>query len=531
MYTALYRRFRPKNFTQVVGQKHVVRALKNEIKTGSFAHAYLFCGIRGTGKTSIARIFSKAVNCLDSKDGEPCGKCEICRAIDDGTFLDIYEIDAASNNSVDNIREIRDDIGFTPALGKYKVYIIDEVHMLSTSAFNAFLKTLEEPPQHVIFILATTDPQKVPDTILSRCQRFDFRRISDEDMTAKLKEIADELNIEVDDAAYKLIVSKADGALRDAISLFDKCASYCGDKITHDDAIDVLGVFDYEILLKFSRDIYDYNIKEALKLIEDVYENGKDIVKFVDELIRHYRNLMLLKVGVGDTVEYGGELYGEVSEQASLYSEKRITRCIDILNEASNKMKWTDIPRITLEVAVVRICEPQVENSADTFEERLSKLEKNIESGNIKIKPEEKERVKDDVKQKPPQETKSDEKETQLTDETVSEDEVSVKDIKEKWNDVLNELRKEKPSMYFFMKDCKFQFKNNGIVILCKNELMKNSISKKENNDMLAGIIGNILGREIPFHPEIMGKEGPTEEEMIKSIKDEFGADKVKIIK
>ena len=295
-YQALYRKWRPQTFEDVQGQDHIVTTLKNQIRLGRVGHAYLFCGTRGTGKTSVAKIFAKAVNCLQPVDGSPCGECAMCRAIQSQTLMNVIEIDAASNNGIDNIREIRDEVEYSPTEGRYKVYIIEEVHMLSIGAFNALLKTLEEPPEYVIFILATTEAHKIPVTILSRCQRYDFRRITVDTITGRLTELAEKENLDVEEKALRYIARAADGSMRDALSLLDQCiAFYLNERLTYDHVLDILGAVDTTVFSRLLRSVLDQDIAGALKLIEDVVVQGRELGQFVTEFTWYLRNLMLVQ--------------------------------------------------------------------------------------------------------------------------------------------------------------------------------------------------------------------------------------------
>lgn len=356
MYQVLYRKWRPRNFSDVVGQRAIIATLKNEIATGKISHAYLFTGSRGTGKTTCAKIFAKAVNCLCSKDGEPCNECEICRGIDDGTVLDVEEIDAASNNGVDNIREIRDEVNFTPAKAKYRVYIIDEVHMLSPGAFNALLKTLEEPPAHVIFILATTEVHKLPATILSRCQRFDFGRISSEDIAGRLKAVAKNECIELDDEAALLIAGLADGGMRDALSLLDRCNT--GAAVTAKMAGEILGLASKESLFAISSALSDRNLALCLEIIKQMNDSSSDISRVAEQLVGHFRNIMIAKA-----VKKPGELIVCQKEELVRYmnagegfSMARILEILDAFQQTAEKMKKAASKRVELEMAFVSLC-------------------------------------------------------------------------------------------------------------------------------------------------------------------------------
>ncbi len=358
-YIALYREWRPTQFKDVVEQEHVVKALRYSVSTGRIAHAYLFCGTRGTGKTTMAHIMSRAVNCLDSQDGEPCNQCEICREILSGSSVDVLEIDAASNNSVDNVRSIRDEVIYAPTKSKRKVYIIDEVHMLSTGAFNALLKTLEEPPEHVIFILATTEPHKLPATILSRCQRFDFRRISQDSIVGHLNKIASSGDITLENDAAKLIARMADGALRDAISLLDQCISVGRKIIAYDDVLSIVGIVNDEFMTGFVNDMLDKNIVKLLQNISRLVSDGRDAAHFISDLVLYFRNLMICKSTGGkcdDMIEVPSTVLTIMKKQSEEVSLDEIMHHIRELSALENNLKYALNPRVLLEVTLIKVC-------------------------------------------------------------------------------------------------------------------------------------------------------------------------------
>ena len=370
-YMALYRKFRPQEFADVKGQEHIVTTLKNQIKADRIGHAYLFCGTRGTGKTTIAKIFAKAVNCEHPVDGSPCGECASCKAITAGTSMNVIEIDAASNNGVDNIREIREEVAYRPTEGKYKVYIIDEVHMLSIGAFNALLKTLEEPPSYVIFILATTEAHKIPITILSRCQRYDFRRISIETISDRLMELMEKENVEVEERAIRYIAKAADGSMRDALSLLDQCiAFYLGQKLTYDHVLEVLGAVDTEVFSKLLRKVLAEDVAGAISQLEELVIEGRDLGQFVNDFTWYLRNLLLLK---------GSDDMEEVLDMSS--ENDVLMRYIRIFSELSNQVKYSSQKRILIEIAIIKLCKPAMETNMDSITDRLAKLEKKMEQG------------------------------------------------------------------------------------------------------------------------------------------------------
>ena len=389
-YIALYREWRPTRFSDVVEQEHVVKALRYSVSTGRIAHAYLFCGTRGTGKTTMAHILSRAVNCLDPQDGEPCNQCEICREILAGSCVDVLEIDAASNNSVDNVRSIRDEVIYAPTKARKKVYIIDEVHMLSTGAFNALLKTLEEPPEHVIFILATTEPQKLPATILSRCQRFDFRRISQDSIAKHLTMIASANGTELDPNAAKLIARMSDGAMRDAISLLDQCMSLGRKSISYDDVLSVVGVVNDEFMTSFIDSMLAKSIEDVLHNVNMLISEGRDAAHFTSDLVVYFRNLLICKSTNGkcdDLVDVPAEVLQTMKKQAEKLSLEEIMYHIRELSALENNLKYAANPRVLLEVTLIKLCKGIVSANAG-IEERLAAIERKLESGDFQYRPE-----------------------------------------------------------------------------------------------------------------------------------------------
>lgn len=373
-YQALYRKWRPDNFEDVKGQEHIVTTLKNQINADRIGHAYLFCGTRGTGKTSVAKIFAKAVNCEHPVNGSPCGECPTCRAIASGTSMNVIEIDAASNNGVDNIREIRDEVQYSPTEGKYKVYIIDEVHMLSIGAFNALLKTLEEPPAYVIFILATTEVAKIPITIMSRCQRYDFHRISIETIADRLSELMKAENIVVEDKAVRYVAKAADGSMRDALSLLDQCiAFHLGEELKYDDVLDVLGAVDTAIFSNMYKTIRENDVARCMSLMEDIIMQGRDLSQFVTDFIWYLRNLLLIKTTkdtdkIEDVIEVSKDNIADMIEAAKEADVDTLMRHIRVLSELSNDMKTSTQKRVKAEVTFIKLMRPAMENPADMTE-------------------------------------------------------------------------------------------------------------------------------------------------------------------
>ncbi|MDD7641841.1 MAG: DNA polymerase III subunit gamma/tau [bacterium] len=389
-YTALYRKFRPNEFEDVKGQEHIVTTLKNQIKADRIGHAYLFCGTRGTGKTTVAKIFAKAVNCEHPVDGSPCGECASCRAIAAGSSMNVIEIDAASNNGVDNIREIREEVNYSPTEGRYKVYIIDEVHMLSIGAFNALLKTLEEPPSYVIFILATTEAHKIPITILSRCQRYDFRRISIDTIAARLKHLMEQEQVEVEEKAIRYVAKAADGSMRDALSLLDQCiAFYLGQKLTYDHVLEVLGAVDTEIFSALLRKVLDKNITGAIALLEELVIQGRELGQFVIDFTWYLRNLLLVQSAddMEDVLDISSENLKLLKEEAKMVRPEVLMRFIHVFSQLSNQIKYSSQKRILIEIAIIKLCRPAMDQDLDSLLQRIDDLEKKIENGAFTVMP------------------------------------------------------------------------------------------------------------------------------------------------
>lgn len=383
-YTALYRKFRPDSFEDVKGQDHIVTTLTNQIKAQRIGHAYLFCGTRGTGKTTVAKILAKAVNCEHPIDGAPCNECNSCKGVAAGNSMNVIEIDAASNNGVDNIREIREEVAYSPAEGTYKVYIIDEVHMLSIGAFNALLKTLEEPPSYVIFILATTEAHKIPITILSRCQRYDFKRISIATIAERLQELMNEEKVEVDDKAIRYIAKKADGSLRDALSLLDQCiAFYLGERLTYDHVLEVLGAVDTDVFSILLRMVLNHNVAGVMSQLEELVMQGRELSQFVTDFIWYMRNLLLLKTSdnMEDVLDVSTDNLVKLKEESGMVREDTLIRYIRIFSELSNQVKYASSKRILLEIALIKLCRPEMEKDEISLVERIRILESKMEHG------------------------------------------------------------------------------------------------------------------------------------------------------
>ena len=381
-YVALYRKFRPPVFEDVKGQDHIITTLKNQIRSDRVGHAYLFCGTRGTGKTSVAKILAKAVNCENPVDGSPCGECPMCKEIAAGNSMNVIEIDAASNNSVENVRQIIDEVSYSPARGKKKVYIIDEVHMLSTSAFNALLKTLEEPPSYVLFILATTEVNKIPITILSRCQRYDFHRITIDTIQDRLRQVVDTEGIRVDDKALRYIAKVADGSMRDSLSLLDQCIAFnYGEELTYDKVLSVLGAVDTVVFSDLFSALYEQNADKALTLLSDVVIQGRELTQFVNDFVWYLRNMMLVQASdqMEDVVDISTDNLKTLKEQASAADPDTILRFIRIFSELSTNIRYATQKRILIEIAFIKLCKPQMEEDEDSLADRIRILEEHDE--------------------------------------------------------------------------------------------------------------------------------------------------------
>lgn len=373
-YTALYRKFRPTSFSEMVGQEHITRTLRNQIIAGRVGHAYLFNGGRGTGKTTTAKVLARAINCLNPQNGEPCNECEVCREAMNGSLTDIVEMDAASNNSVEDIRQIREEVNFLPTKAKYRIYIIDEVHMLSTGAFNALLKTLEEPPEHVKFILATTEPQKLPATILSRCQRFDFKQISDEDIIKRLKIVCEEMQIEITNEALRVIAVLAEGGMRDALSILERCLQDGETKIDDDKVKDLVGIPKLAYINKIVNSILKDDVNEALQTIDEIVNEGKDIQNFLWEIIKYVKDILIYKSSRKLSIYSESEI-ANIEKLASEVTKEKLLQMVYTLSNLENDMKYSSQRLILFEVGIIKLCSGQIE--------KVGNEASNVDSGEI----------------------------------------------------------------------------------------------------------------------------------------------------
>lgn len=490
-YTALYRKFRPQTFIDVKGQDHIVTTLKNQIKSERIGHAYLFCGTRGTGKTTVAKILAKAVNCEHPVDGNPCNECEMCKKISQGLSLNVVEIDAASNNGVDNIREIVDEVRYSPTEGKYKVYIIDEVHMLSTGAFNALLKTLEEPPHYVIFILATTEVHKIPITILSRCQRYDFKRITIDIIADRLRELMDIEHTPVEEKAIRYVARAGDGSLRDALSLLDQCiAFYFGQELTYDKVLEVLGAVDVETYTKMLVAIRENNIMGCIKLLEEMTIAGRDLVQFTVDFTWYLRNLLLVKTteDAKELIEVSSENLKVLEEMAAGMEATVIMRYIRIFSELSNQIKYASQKRIMIEVALIKLCKPVMERNYDSLVNRLNQLEERIASGVV---------VQSQGQRQPGA--------VEVHEESVPEPVVlpdaipdEIMQVAQNWNSILIKVGGQLKLAETILRSARPALGvGNQLVLIFQEAVDKGCIDKEETMEEVTRIISGYVGKQI----------------------------------
>lgn len=511
MYQALYRKWRPKSFSDVYGQPHVIRTLQSQLESGRISHAYLFTGSRGTGKTTCAKILSKAVNCLNPVDGNPCNECEICKGIENGSILDVIEIDAASNNGVDNIRDLREEANFTPVNAKYRVYIIDEVHMLSIGAFNALLKTLEEPPSHVIFILATTEIHKLPATILSRCQRFDFKRISPEDITARLVYVAEKENVTLTENAAALIARIADGGMRDALSLLDRCFAM-GNNIDEEAVSAAAGIAGTIHLFSFSEYVAKGDFTSALKLVSKLHNESCDIDSLCTELTLHFRNLMVAKTvkECDGLIVCSKDELEKIKARAAELKLSKILSSIEILEKAAANIKNAVNKKIQLEAAIIKMCSPVSSGSiSEEIEERISSLEEKINalsSGKVFAAPKEnnntvniqEQKPAEPVKAEPVQNEKPEEKTAEQSEETPAETASPVDDGPfYNWSDVLEALKKYDIPLFGIMAGSTAVIKNGRVIINSENPTLFDFICTDTHSRELARAIYDVLGQKM----------------------------------
>lgn len=528
-YIALYRKWRPLVFEDMVEQEHVVKTLRNSIITGRIAHAYLFCGTRGTGKTTAAKIFSRAINCLSPRDGDPCNECEICKEILSSNILDVVEIDAASNNSVDNVREIRDEVIYAPSKAKYKVYIIDEVHMLSSGAFNALLKTLEEPPSHVVFILATTEPHKLPATILSRCQRFDFRRITIDSIVGRLDKISTASGVKLQSEASRLIARMSDGALRDAVSILDQCISLGNKDISYLDVLSVIGMVNDTFIGDVVDAIGNKDVHGILSLVEKLVMDGKDIAKFTSDLVFYYRDILVCKISKEpeNIIETSQEALERMTKQCVSFEKEEVYYIIKELSLLESGLKWATHPRVLLEITLIKLCEDILSASNNSIIERLDSIEKRINNSAVTSRAAEMEKPLQSNEKEPFLDIRK--KETAKgvkADEKSLKTETNVGSTLEFWDEILTDLKKIGRMVLFTnlmgTKLVEIDTKFVGIIFSGTNGFGKMIVSKIENSEVIEEKISKKLGRQVKIKCLDANEAGGLQKGGKEEVKDEF---------
>ncbi len=509
-YTALYRKFRPDNFEDVKGQEHIVTTLKNQIKAERIGHAYLFTGTRGTGKTTVAKIFAKAVNCESPVEGSPCGKCASCRSIASGASMNVIEIDAASNNGVDNIREIVDEVSYSPAEGKYKVYIIDEVHMLSIGAFNALLKTLEEPPSYVIFILATTEVHKIPITILSRCQRYDFRRITIDTIAGRMRELMEAEQVRIEDKALRYVAKMADGSMRDGLSLLDQCiAFHLGKELTYDMVLDVLGAVDTSVFGRLFRSVLNADVLSCIGILEEVVIQGRELAQFVSDFTWYLRNIMLVKAtdNIEDVIDVSTENLARLKEEAELAQLDTIMRYIRIFSELSGQLRYASQKRILTEIALIKLCRPAMETTDDALLERIRHVEDKVE--NAAILPKEMDLT--GLGSGMPAASSMPAMEKPVLPKAIPED---VKQLVSKWQSVVGNA--ENP-MKMYLKSARLSLGgDNRLQVVLPDGLASDYFIKSEGNrEQLERLVSDFAGKQIAIDFQVVGNDREFEDSYV----------------
>lgn len=488
-YTALYRKFRPDEFEDVKGQDAIVRTLKNQINADRIGHAYLFCGTRGTGKTTVAKIFAKAVNCEHPVDGSPCGECAMCKSIAAGTSMNVIEIDAASNNGVDNIREIREEVTYRPTEGKYKVYIIDEVHMLSIGAFNALLKTLEEPPEYVIFILATTEAHKIPITILSRCQRYDFKRISIETIAARLRELIDKEGWDVEDKAVRYIAKMADGSMRDSLSLLDQCAAfYMNETLTYDHVLEVLGAVDTEVFSRLLRQLLAMDVHQVIETVDELVMQGRELSQLAADFTWYLRNLLLVKSSdnMEDVLDVSSENLALLKEEAQMIDSDTLIRYIRIFSDLTNQLKYATQKRVLLEVTLIKLCRPAMDQNKDALLDRIRAIEKQLEEGAWEAPVRERIVYASDAKEAGEPKPKPE------LPQTLNED---VKAVAKDFRMIINEAS---PMLRTYLKKARLSAgEGNRLLIVLPDELSASAVATPEHKEEIQSLIEQKIGKKV----------------------------------
>lgn len=559
-YQALYRRFRPKTFDKVIGQEHITTTLINQIKSNKIGHAYLFCGARGTGKTSTAKIFAKAINCLSPENGSPCGKCKNCLALDNPNTPDIFEIDAASNNKVENVREIRDKISYPPVAGKYKVYIIDEVHMLTGEAFNALLKTLEEPPAHAVFILATTEVYKIPTTILSRCMRFDFRLVETDVLAKHISEIFDEIKRSYEQDAVKYIARAGEGCVRDCLSVAEICVSFCEGEITLKKVLEVMGATDDKENYVLIENILSSRKGEALKQVDEFVKSGKSVGMIFKDLIECLRETLICSTANGNYLSLTQDKYNALKNLGEKYSGEEFLRIMEILSFAEGEIRYSSQPRIILETAILKASAKKSDYSIESLAIRVGDLEKKLEgvlSGNVKVSSaqalevkEELKEIKSDfvrteknqsafidaneIKQSLPKKESFDEgklskpiTENVSADKNLPKQEVKLED-KKVWGTVIRALRRTSITLYAVCSERLAEVKGGKLIIYADGEGDYSLLTKPDNFAIIEKTVKDVCSLETEIAEKSNEKQKQDEiDEQYKQVVELFGKDKI----
>lgn len=519
-YQALYRKWRPMTFDDVVGQNHITETLKHELASEKIGHAYLFCGTRGTGKTTTAKIFSRAVNCENPKDGEPCNVCDTCKGIIDGRIMDVYEMDAASNNGVDAIRNLREEVIYTPAGCKYKVYIIDEVHMLTIQAFNALLKTLEEPPEHALFILATTEPQKIPQTILSRCQRYDFKRIGVDDIAGRLKKVAAAEGINATEDALELIAEIGDGSMRDALSVLDRCSAF-GEELRRENVSEIVGIVDERVLFDITEDVISNNVSGAIAKLDGLLNMGKDVLTFFEDYIEHLRSVLLCNEceKPEKVLEKSPEAIEKYKSQAEKLTATQLIYGITVLNEYHGRAKSMAIPRIAAEVALIKFCKPKYSSEVDALNARIEKLEQLVGRGAAAVQlPEIKSEAvhHDKNPDAPPWNVQSENKDidsSQKKEEPKSATSTEINNMAwDMWPEALEAIKQSSKRLYMYLYKAEVTLNGYTVDIEVGLKSAYDSVATANGIDYLSELFSKVAGTNLRARVFMKGEHSKKEQ-------------------
>ena len=519
-YQALYRKWRPMTFDDVVGQNHITETLKHELASEKIGHAYLFCGTRGTGKTTTAKIFSRAVNCENPKDGEPCNVCDTCKGIIDGRIMDVYEMDAASNNGVDAIRNLREEVIYTPAGCKYKVYIIDEVHMLTIQAFNALLKTLEEPPEHALFILATTEPQKIPQTILSRCQRYDFKRIGVDDIAGRLKKVAAAEGINATEDALELIAEIGDGSMRDALSVLDRCSAF-GEELRRENVSEIVGIVDERVLFDITEDVISNNVSGAIAKLDGLLNMGKDVLTFFEDYIEHLRSVLLCNEceKPEKVLEKSPEAIEKYKSQAEKLTATQLIYGITVLNEYHGRAKSMAIPRIAAEVALIKFCKPKYSSEVDALNARIEKLEQLVGRGAAAVQlPEIKSEAvhHDKNPDAPPWNVQSENKDidsSQKKEEPKSATSTEINNMAwDMWPEALEAIKQSSKRLYMYLYKAEVTLNGDTVDIEVGLKSAYDSVATANGIDYLSELFSKVAGTNLGARVFMKGEHSKKEQ-------------------